>query len=289
MSNIRDFLENAGLYVEVEFSPSDFDDMIFYFSQQLYERPIKCYCRDCDESLIFYSETVEACDTVRTKMIPTGAIVSMGAGRSADEATANMLKRRYCLQFRCSQDKSHKLLFDILVLDGKIVKIGQYPSYADISAGEIKKYKPLLKGQLFFDFRRAIGLYANGIGIGSYVYLRRILENLVLSKYTQHKNDISATEEEFGLHHFDEKIKDLEGFLPNSLVQRRSLYGIISMGIHELDEEKCREMFPIIRTGIELILDEELASREREMKEKEVDRLVSNMATGKSSGIEKMG
>ena len=48
----------------------------------------------------------------------------------------------------------------------------------DLIIPEIAKYKAVL-GTQYREFSKAIGLFAHGIGIGSFVYLRRIIENLV--------------------------------------------------------------------------------------------------------------
>jgi len=44
------------------------------------------------------------------------------------------------------------------------------------------------------------------------------------------------------------------------------MYGVISKGVHDLSEQECLEYFPIIRNGIELILDEEIERLEKEKK-----------------------
>lgn len=49
----------------------------------------------------------------------------------------------------------------------------------------------------------------------------------------------------------------------------------MSKGIHELNEEECIDMFPYIKTGIELILDELLAEKERVAKEKVFEKFVA--------------
>ena len=53
----------------------------------------------------------------------------------------------------------------------------------------------------------------------------------------------------------DEKIQSLKHLLPPFLVQHRSLYGILSKGIHELTEQECLAAFPVVKMGIEIILD----------------------------------
>lgn len=63
--------------------------------------------------------------------------------------------------------------------------------------------------------------------------------------------------------------------MPEVLVANKNIYGIVSKGIHELSEEECREMFPYIKAGIELILDSLLAEKERKSKEKIFEKFVA--------------
>ena len=64
----------------------------------------------------------------------------------------------------------------------------------------------------------------------------------------------------------DDKIELLKASLPDFLVSNRKLYSILSKGIHELDESICLSAFHVIRTGIEIILDEKLREIEQEQK-----------------------
>ena len=64
----------------------------------------------------------------------------------------------------------------------------------------------------------------------------------------------------------DERILALKEYLPQFLVENRAVYSILSLGIHELSEQQCLDLFGLIRKGMELILDEKLAQQEREKK-----------------------
>mgnify|MGYP000903385387 CR=1 FL=1 len=176
----------------------------------------------------------------------------------------------YC----CTRERQHTILFDLIVTSEKIIKIGQYPSVADLLIPSIVKYKSILDKQ-FREFSKAIGLFAHGIGIGSFVYLRRIIEKLVFDKFQQFSNELGITAEEFEHLKFDDKIAVLKEHLPTVLVKNKNIYGIVSKGIHELSEDECLRMFPFIRTGIELILDDLLAEKERLEKEKLFETFVA--------------
>jgi len=154
------------------------------------------------------------------------------------------------------------------------MKIGQFPSVADLMVPGIIKYKSILARQ-YGEFSKAIGLFAHGIGIGSFVYLRRIIEELVNDKYKQHSFNLGIAAEDFSRLRFEEKIDVLKSHLPSVLVTNRNIYSIVSKGIHELSEDECRSMFPFIKVGIELMLDDLLAQRERAEKEKVFEGFVA--------------
>lgn len=61
----------------------------------------------------------------------------------------------------------------------------------------------------------------------------------------------------------EEKITCLSEFLPEFLVEHKHLYGILSKGVHELSEEECLGSFDIVKTGIELILDEVIEKKKK--------------------------
>lgn len=92
---------------------------------------------------------------------------------------------------------------------------------ADMEFFDLQRYKKALKSQ-YSELTRALGLYSSGVGIGAFVYLRRIFEQLVEQA---HQNCISATgwdEAAYIQKRFNEKIDYLEKFgeelLPDELV-----------------------------------------------------------------------
>ena len=140
-------------------------------------------------------------------------------------------------------------------------KIGQFPSVADIHISQIKKYDKVLSKSKLKEFVRAIGLAANGVGIGSFVYLRRIFEDLITDSSIHAKKSVAEWDNErFAKQRMSEKIEMLKDFLPIFLVENKNLYRILSVGIHNLKEEECLAYFETVKIGIELILDEKVES-----------------------------
>lgn len=164
------------------------------------------------------------------------------------------------------------------VNEGYIEKVGQYPSIADIHIAQIKQYSKVLNKQYMKDFTRAIGLAANGVGTGSFVYLRRVFEHLVdeLSKEAIANGDVD--EQTFATSKMDQKLKLLENYLPDVLKDNKPLYGVLSKGIHELSEDECLEYFSVVREVIELILDEREYLRQQEEKKKRARNNLSIIA-----------
>lgn len=201
------------------------------------------------------------------------------------------LSCRYNLEYKADKDVSDHKIFqrteswyvtlrcgrysdeiEIMILldaaDKSIMKVGQYPTIADVHKKQIKKYKKVLGDERMGEFSRAIGLAASGVGIGSFLYLRRIFESLIFDASVRAISDGVIKKEEFEPLHIEEKIATLKDYLPNTLIEIKSAYGILSKGIHELSEDECLKYFDVLRGGIEIILDELLVQMEKEKKKK---------------------
>lgn len=158
------------------------------------------------------------------------------------------------LIFRCHRDELHLFYFSVLIQQNKVTKIGQYPSIADLQLHKIKKYQTILKND-YRDFSKAIRLNSQEIGAGSFVYLRRIFENLIEeTRQIALEQNTNWNNSDFEGSKMDHKIKLLKDYLPSILVENRKLYAILSKGIHELTEVECLDLFPKVQLAIELIL-----------------------------------
>lgn len=179
----------------------------------------------------------------------------------------------------CTRKKSPLLI--LVKVDwesNKICKVGQTPSIASMHIAQVHQYDKVLDKHDMKDLTRAIGLAANGIGIGSFVYLRRIFERLIQDVVNKMIVDGSITQEQFDKSRMDEKITLIKSELPPFIVEQRSIYGIISKGIHQLSEEECLAMFDVMRISIELILDEKLEQYNKEKKIKQVKASINTYA-----------
>lgn len=185
------------------------------------------------------------------------------------------------LLFRCSRNSSHQALFFFRAHKGVLQKIGQIPSLADLALPDLRKYRQVLGPERFKELTRAIGLATHGVGVGAFVYLRRIFESLIDDAHSVASTDVGWDEDVYSRARMGEKIELLKDHLPSFLVQNRSLYGILSVGVHTLSEAECLNAFSAVRVAIELILDDLLEQHERQAKLKAA---AESIAALKASG-----
>jgi hypothetical protein len=202
---------------------------------------------------------------------------SYGSGSGLPGNDDWMLKPGYIdVEMVCQQNTSHKYLFSFVYRNHELIKFGQIPSLEDIAGADIRKYETVLRDGYFGELKRATGLASHGIGIGSFVYLRRIFEKLI----EDHRPKTESVEDaaEFNRLRMDDKIKTLKSALPTALVANRATYSILSKGIHELDEETCRKYFPVVRAAIIQILEQDFQARERQKAEADLESEIAKIA-----------
>ncbi|HEV2692877.1 MAG TPA: short-chain dehydrogenase [Verrucomicrobiae bacterium] len=170
------------------------------------------------------------------------------------------------LSFICTRDRSHITTFLFRAHEGTVQKIGQYPSLGDLVGTDLQKYRPVLTNEHYRELVRGVGLASHDVGIGAFIYLRRVFEHLIESAHLKFKDSPGWDESAFEQARIDEKIQILKSSLPQFLVENRVLYKILSSGVHELSEEECLKIFPAVKIGIELILDDELERHKRDKK-----------------------
>jgi len=68
-----------------------------------------------------------------------------------------------------------------------------------------------------------------------------------------------------------ERIEFLKDYLPPFLVENAKIYSILSLGVHELDEDDCLAFFPVLRQSTVWILDQDKKKKE-ELAEQEALR-----------------
>lgn len=270
--DIDNILLEQSLYKKISFTESEAHKLYQLLKGEL---QIDAYCQKCNSTSTFNSVV-----DIPPQRDSISSFSLSSEEKSAPNAKQDINKRWYKYTvgdekffkrvFTCARNKSHKIAFFFFVNSYELQKIGQFPSMIDFNRYKLDKYRKFLQDDYYTELNRAIGLFSHEVGIGSFVYLRRIFERLIQEAYLEAEKT-GWSDEEFSKRRMDEKIKVLKDFLPEKLVKNRIIYSILSKGIHELTEETCVDLFSVIKMGIELILDEKIAKEEREKKEKEIE------------------
>lgn len=188
--------------------------------------------------------------------------------------TARFFERKFqCPICKSIYQVSYRLLFENDKL--YLMKVGQYPSLHEFSEYSSNAYDKLIKKMdARDDFRNAIKMHTDGYNIAAYVYLRRVVEKIIL--YVYGESQIECEYEEFKKLHLDKKIQTLKDFLPKFLYDNQQIYSIVSAGIHMLDEETCAEYFDILQTAVEIILSEYEANRKKKLLLEKTSNAIKN-------------
>ena len=219
-------------------------------------KSIDLYCVECGQQSIFRCSNV-----------------SIGNSPNNFDFSDRVVMR----DFSCTRQPSHKSYFYFQIYKRNFHKIGQWPSMADLAEGELLKYRKILDDSDHRELVRAVGLASHGVGIGSFAYLRRIFERLISEARNVAANTDGWSQETYEVGRMEEKIQMLRDYLPEHLVENRALYGVLSKGIHELSEDECLKYFPIVRLGIELILDQKVAQRNEQDKIAKAKKGISDL------------
>lgn len=270
MENIfTNFLLDSGLYASILIEEENIFDFIELVKGNV---KISTYCKECEQERVFTMKPIKyyhmtgqegnekiTCESLGDRMSSMQDVMSIAKIENKNTDAWELIKSNFAditrlmnFEFICSMDEKHHLDFTVLVNDNSFMKIGQFPSIADITFPGLDDYKHVISKQDRSELGTAIGLFANGVGAGSYVYLRRILERLV---YQAKENAGDKVDNDsFENAKVADRIKMLEGYLPDILIQNTTIYGILSKGIHELSEEDCLNYFPVVKECIFQIL-----------------------------------
>lgn len=177
--------------------------------------------------------------------------------------------------FNCTNNKSHKymMMISIELKDGKFIvrKIGQNPSMLTVKGFDFDKYKNFLnKIDAYEDYKKADLCNADHFYVGAYAYLRRIFEKMIVF----YLGDIELRDD-----HMDTKIDAVkDSFDPRVKKMLKNLYGILSISIHELDEEQSKEYYTYLKAVIDMQLEYIKSEDEKDKQSKDLEGILSKIA-----------
>lgn len=184
----------------------------------------------------------------------------------------------------CSRNREHKARYTFKVDKEGVRKIGQYPSIADADSVKVRKYRNVLSKEQLEGFTIAVRLASAGVGAGAVVYLRRIFESLIEEAHGEASKDSVwlTANADYKIARVADKVKSLKSYLPSYLVEHHTMYSVLSSGVHDMSEQECLELFPTLKIGIELILDQKIQKKEEAEKVAALQKVLSGKATSGS-------
>jgi len=251
---LAEFLFESPLYEQVK-RPRSIEER-----KSLSVDTVDGYCPECKRAATFRGRTAKLVSVQQWDQAPTNTALEVN--------------------IHCTRIDSHQIRFIALLLEHSVQKIGQYPSFATVSQAAIKEYRRFLEDQDAVELNRGIGLAAHGVGIGSFVYIRRIFERLIQRRFDENKAAEGWSEGKFKKMRMEDRIKLMKKHLPASLFEHRKIYGILSLGIHELDEHKCLSVFPVARRSIIHSLEEEHRRKAHEAERADLTKAIANYDAG---------
>lgn len=291
-----DFLLQKGLYDTIEIEKSNIQHLIDLIAGKV---PISCYCKECKDQRVFHMKPMEFLLGKRDGGPYSGMLadelqqVQTSWRANVTKAKNNALVpewkwsvQRYLEKTRvmvfpyiCTMNPNHRLDFVVRTDGNTMTKIGQYPTVADLSFPELDEFKKAIDETSRKELGKAIGLYAHGVGVGSYVYLRRIFERILDNAKTEAEQagviDLSGYNEM----KVAERIRLLKDQLPPMINSNPVFYSIISKGIHELSEDECLQYFPVLKEAIFLILRQTAQKKAMQAAAKRLHTELSSIAS----------
>lgn len=177
--------------------------------------------------------------------------------------------------FTCTNDENHKymMMISVELKDGKFIvrKIGQNPSILTIKGFDFDRYKSFLnKINAYEDYKKAELCNSEHFYVGAYAYLRRIFEKMIL---------FYLEDSELNDNHMDTKIEAVKDkFDPRIKRLLTNLYGILSISIHELDEEQSKDYYEDLKAVIDMQLEYIKTEEDKDKQSKKLESTLNRIA-----------
>jgi hypothetical protein len=203
----------------------------------------------------------------------TGVTPSLRRAATPEKRPASLFQS---VNATCARCGSYYFFYFASYREG-IAKIGQTPSPADIASQDMLRFREELGDLDLAELEYATRMFSLGIGVASYVYLRRIFERLLGRHHAAYVEAHGAIEG-YERMRWEDRVQALRSVLPEELVENRKVYSILSLGIHELMEADCLRYYPVMRAAIVDILEQDIAAKRRAEASAELRRAVGRIA-----------
>ena len=237
------------------------------------------------QSLIYASNAPQSLDLYCSKCncektyvyTSTEAVSKMGNVRFIYAGQSCRVCRLTSYFYKCASC-GQIVYYQFYCADDKLIKLAQYPTLVDVRRDEYKRYEKnkLIDKDYFKEIYKAETCMSSGYFVAAYIYLRRVLENLIKNVFEKNKEEIGSTLEEFSVLRMDKKLSKISEYLPLDKGLYTPLYSLLSEGIHALSESECESNYKLIMCVVLDILAEEQADRERIARRKSINKVYSD-------------
>ncbi|WP_370402913.1 hypothetical protein, partial [Tenacibaculum dicentrarchi] len=250
--------------IQLKNEDQELEDYTIDYLISSYEDRVEHYCTECESKRVFAPDR-GVYDTAR-------AINSHYSSGTAIRNKPSLYKT-----FRCSANREHQILFGFYKDGNQLIKIAEYPSKYDSVIDNFNKYKKILHKNQLKELGKASQLESYGYAIASFLYYRRIFEGLILTAFQESTIVDKIPETEFRGLRMEGKLKYVKDSLPEYFNDNSHMYGTLSKGVHELEEEECQEYLPIVKAIIFFALDEAVDKRNKELRKAELSKRLSEI------------
>ncbi len=266
---VEDWLLKLPLY-----SPVDLGDDSYSAIEaiSLFKETMDAFCPSCQQNATFAGAVSTSAENIKKEEQRRIQIRQLG-GRSQNAWNiSDFMKAIVCTR------AGHIVHFHFTHDENSIIKIGQYPSLADMATGDTSQFIKALGKARLHELNKAIGLAAHGVGIGAYVYLRRVFESLIEDAHQKAKLGQGWDEDGYQRARMKERVAMLKNCLPSFIVEHPQLYGILSLGVHELTEGDCLKNFEALKSAILVIAEEKMHEIQREARYRDASQAIDSVS-----------
>lgn len=268
-TNMENIFINEDLFITPLYKKIEIDENTKNYKFFPYDSlKLELYCNECKKRRIY------------SFMNSRNAFINMAPGASISSIKDEFEKIDF-FRLIAQADCGHHLVTEFRVIDkNHIEKIGQYPSIYDMNE-EInnKQFLKLLDKEYVSYYKTACSLYSFNSCIGALTYLRRIFEQLLIDIFNYNQDKLSIKFDDYKKMKMKEKVNEIKNYLPQIMQEQgfNTIYTKISDGIHNLSEEECSTIFPVLKEGIEEILIERLEEENKEKRRREISNKLNNL------------
>ena len=222
------------------------------------------YCPSCKKDSTF--QGILSADTQNSVASEMMAIKSFGIASGFWSQTI------FSKQLACPR-AGHKATFYFQVEDGKLVKVGQYPSIADIHYGERLDFSVALGETRTREIDKAVELAAQGKGLGALFYLKKLVDSLVQDIHAGQA--LTTAPGESYQHRFASLAAQQDVAIPQFLLQHPELYAVLDRDLQSLSEEECLQHVDGVKATVFFLADQKVAQARLAKRQVETQALLS--------------